>query len=96
MARYRLSPRAQRQMRDIWRNIAVQNEPAADRLLQRLFEKFELVAAHPEIGPARPEISAAARLIVEGRYIAIYEPTSYGAEIVVIVHGMREPSTWLD
>jgi hypothetical protein len=44
----------------------------------------------------RPEISPVARLIIEGRYIAIYEPTNYGAEIVVVVHGMREPTTWLD
>ena len=55
-------------MRDIWLNIAVHNEPAADRLLQKLFDKFDLVAAHPEIGPPRPEISPAARLIIEGRY----------------------------
>ncbi|MBY3174216.1 type II toxin-antitoxin system RelE/ParE family toxin [Rhizobium leguminosarum] len=96
MAKYKLTPRAQRQMRDIWRNIAVHNEPAADRLLQKLFDKFELVAAHPEMGPARPEISPVARLIIEGRYIAIYEPTNYGAEIVVVVHGMHEPTTWLD
>ncbi|KPH07205.1 type II toxin-antitoxin system RelE/ParE family toxin (plasmid) [Rhizobium acidisoli] len=96
MAKYKLPPRAQRQMRDIWRDIAVHNEPAADRLLQKLFDKFELVATHPEMGPARPDVSPAARLVIEGRYIAIYEPTKYGAEIVVIVHGMREPSTWLD
>ncbi|AUW46442.1 type II toxin-antitoxin system RelE/ParE family toxin [Rhizobium leguminosarum] len=96
MAKYKLSPRAQRQMRDIWRNIAVDNEPAADRLLQKLFDKFELVAANPEMGPARPEISPAARLVIEGRYIAVYEPTNYGAEIVVVVHGAREPATWID
>ena len=91
-----MSPRAQRQRRDIWRDIVVHNEHAADRLLQKLFDKFELVAIHPEMGPARPDISPVARLVVEGRYIVIYEPTNYGAEIVVIVHGMREPSTWLD
>ncbi|MGO7592131.1 type II toxin-antitoxin system RelE/ParE family toxin [Rhizobium leguminosarum] len=96
MAKYKLSPRAQRQMRDIWRNIAVDNEPAADRLLQKLFDKFELVAANPEMGPARPEISPAARLVIEGRYIAVYEPTNYGAEIVMVVHGAREPATWID
>ncbi|ACI58576.1 plasmid stabilization system protein [Rhizobium leguminosarum bv. trifolii WSM597] len=96
MAKYKLSPRAQRQMRDIWRDIAVHNEPAANRLLQKLFDKFELVATHPEMGAARPDISPAARLVIEGRYIAIYEPTNYGAEIVVIVQGMRESSSWLD
>jgi plasmid stabilization system protein ParE len=75
-------------MRDIWRNIAVHNEPAAD--------KFALVAPHPEMGPARPEISAVARLVIEGNYVAIYEPTGYGVEIVVVIHAMREPSSWLD
>ncbi len=47
------------------------------------------------MGSARPELSAMARILVEGRYIAIYEPTDYGAEIVAVVHGMREPSSWL-
>ncbi|WP_183902169.1 type II toxin-antitoxin system RelE/ParE family toxin [Rhizobium metallidurans] len=93
---YRLSPRAKRQMRDIWSDIAVHNEAAADRLIQRLLDQFALIAEHPKMGAARPEISARARLIVEGRYVAIYEPTDYGAEIVVIVHGMRDPSSWLD
>lgn len=46
--------------------------------------------------PARPEIAAAARLIIEGNYIAIYEPADYGIEIVIVVHAMREPSSWLD
>ncbi|MGO8140980.1 type II toxin-antitoxin system RelE/ParE family toxin, partial [Rhizobium leguminosarum] len=38
MDKYKLTPRAQRQMRDIWRNIDVHNELAADRLLQKLFD----------------------------------------------------------
>ncbi len=96
MGSYRLSPRAKRQIRDIWHSIAVHNEPAADRLVQNLFEKFALAASHPHIGKALPEISGKARLLIEGRYVAIYEPTDYGVEIVVVIHGMREPSRWLD
>ena len=96
MPKYRLSPRAKRQLRDIWHDIALHNESAADRLLGRLFGKFELVALHPEMGAARPDISTAARIIVEGNYVAIYEPTGYGAEIVVVVHGMRDPSKWTE
>ena len=82
-------------MRDIWRNIAVDNEPAADKLLMRLFDKFELVADHPEMGSARPELSETARILVKGRYIAIYEPAPYGVLIVAIVHGMRDQQNWL-
>jgi plasmid stabilization system protein ParE len=83
-------------MRDIWRNIAVHNETAANKLVGKLFDKFELVALHPEMGVARPDISLAARIIVEGNYITIYEPTDYGTEIVVVVHGMRDPAHWLE
>ncbi|MGO4832352.1 type II toxin-antitoxin system RelE/ParE family toxin [Rhizobiaceae sp. 2RAB30] len=95
MAKYRLTPRAQRDMRDIWRNIALDNEKAADKLLNRLFDKFELAAGHPEMGPVRPELSETARILIEGRYIAIYEPAPYGILVIAVVHGMRDPATWL-
>jgi plasmid stabilization system protein ParE len=82
-------------MRDIWRNIAVHDERAADKLLRILFDKFELVSNHPEMGPARPEIAENVRFIIEGNYIAIYEPAPYGIEVVAIVHARRDPAYWL-
>lgn len=95
MAEYRLTPRAEDDLHSIWRNIAVENEPAADKLLNRLFDMFELVAEHPGMGSARPELSPTARIVIHGNYIGIYEPTLYGALIVAVVHGRREPSKWL-
>ncbi|WP_352803394.1 type II toxin-antitoxin system RelE/ParE family toxin [Mesorhizobium sp. M0292] len=74
MASYRLTPRASQDLRDIWHTIAADNEKAADRLLMRIFERLELAAQHPKMGSARPELSATARVLVEGRYIIIYEP----------------------
>jgi toxin ParE1/3/4 len=56
VADYKLTPRAQQDLRDIWRTIAAENEPAADKLLNRLFDKFELVALNPEMGPPRSEL----------------------------------------
>ncbi|MCY1740621.1 type II toxin-antitoxin system RelE/ParE family toxin [Ensifer sp. SL37] len=87
-----MTPRAQR---DIWHKIAMDNERAADKVVNKLFDKFELAAMHPEMCPARPDVAAAARLLIEGRYIAIYEPTPYGVVIVAVVHGMRDPAIWL-
>ncbi|MGI2032779.1 type II toxin-antitoxin system RelE/ParE family toxin [Rhizobium panacihumi] len=95
MARYRLSPHARKQLRDIWHDIAVHNEAAADRFLSHLVAKFKRAASHPEIGVARPDIGDVARMLVEGRYVAIYEPTKCGVEVVTIVHGMRDPSSWI-
>ncbi|ESX11068.1 type II toxin-antitoxin system RelE/ParE family toxin [Mesorhizobium sp. C277A] len=95
MASYRLTPRASQDLRDIWHTIAADNEKAADRLLMRIFERLELAAQHPKMGSARPELSATARVLVEGRYIIIYEPQPDGVIAVAIVHGMRDPDHWL-
>ncbi|MES0112117.1 type II toxin-antitoxin system RelE/ParE family toxin [Mesorhizobium sp. M0013] len=95
MASHRLTPRASQDLRDIWHTIAADNEKAADRLLMRIFERLELAAQHPKMGSARPELSATARVLVEDRYIIIYEPQPDGVIAVAIVHGMRDPDHWL-
>lgn len=95
MARLRLTPRAEQDIRDIWTTIAADNEKAADGLLLRIFDRLELAATQPHMGVARPELSPTARILVEGRYIVIYEPMPYGVLAVAIVHGMRDPESWL-
>lgn len=61
----------------------------------RIFDKLELAAEHPKMGTARPELSVTARVLIEGRYIVIYEPQLEGILVVAIVHGMRDPEHWL-
>lgn len=95
MAEYRLTPRAKQDLRDVWNHIALRNEQAADRLLLRLFDRFEGVAQYPRSGSARPEVGADVRILIEGNYVAIYEPAPYGILVVAIVHGMRSPENWL-
>ncbi|RWX61441.1 type II toxin-antitoxin system RelE/ParE family toxin [Mesorhizobium sp. M4B.F.Ca.ET.089.01.1.1] len=94
MAEFRLTPRAIQDLRDIWHHIA-DNEPAADKLISRIFDRLELACEHPDMDAARPELSATARILVEGRYVVIYEPTAYGVLAVAVVHGMRDPERWL-
>ncbi|MCD2174180.1 type II toxin-antitoxin system RelE/ParE family toxin [Rhizobium sp. C4] len=96
MAEYRLTPRAKQDLKDMWQGIAAENEPAADRLLLKLFDRFETATLYPRMGPARPEIGRDVRLLIEGRYVAIYEPASYGILVVAIVNGLRDPNHWLD
>lgn len=95
MTKYRLTPKAEEDLKDIWRTIAAENEPAADRFLLRWFDKFELASEQPKMGVRRPELSAEARLLIEGNYIAIYEPAAYGILIVAVVYGGRDPESWL-
>ena len=96
MAKYRLTPRAEEDLREIWRTIAVESERAADKLLLRMLERLALAASQPQMGVARPELSASARILVEGRYVIIYEPTHDGVVAIAIVHGMRDPEQWLN
>lgn len=95
MAKYILSPRAEEDLRDIWRAIAPDNERAADALLRRILDKAELAAGQPMMGSPRPELSATARILIEGRYIAIYEPMPYGIFVVAVVYGPRDMDNWL-
>lgn len=96
MPEYRLTPRAEADLRDIWHFVARDSEKAADALILRILDRLELAAGQPRIGPARPEVGARARTLVEGRYIIIYEPTEYGILAVAVVHGMRNPENWLE
>lgn len=95
MSKYILSPRAEDDLREIWRAIAPDNERAADALLRRILDKAELAADHPHMGAARPDLSPTARILIEGRYIAIYEPKDYGIFVVAVVYGPRDVENWL-
>lgn len=95
MAKYIFSPRAEEDLRDIWRSIAPDNERAADSLLRRILDKAELAAGQPLMGAPRPELSATARILIEGRYVVIYEPMTYGIFVVAVVYGPRDVDSWL-
>ena len=95
MAKAVFSPRAEEDLRDIWRSIAPANEPAADALLLRILDKADLAATQPNMGSPRPELSPTARLLIEGRYVIIYEPTPEGIFVAAIVHGARDVEGWL-
>ncbi len=90
MAVVRLTPRAERDLKDIWITIASDNLAAADRLLARIADKLEHLARHPEIGVPRPDIDVRARMLVEGNYLVLYEVTPQAVEVVAIVHGARD------
>lgn len=95
MAELTLTPRAEADLFEIWAMIAVDNARAADALFRRIMKKARLAAENPHMGAPRPELSATARILVEGRYLIIYEPQPNGVKIIAIVHGMRDPEGWL-
>jgi len=47
------------------------------------------------MGTSRPELGQRVRLFPLGHYVILYEETADGVDIVRVVHGKRDPETWL-
>lgn len=47
------------------------------------------------MGSRRPELSPTARILIEGRYVVIYESMTYGIFVVGVVYGPRDVENWL-
>lgn len=62
---------------------------AADKLIDAIEERYQLLAEYPEAGPARPDIAPDARALTIGRYLVLYRIMTAGVEIARIVHGAR-------
>lgn len=95
MAKALYTPKAEADLYEIWVNIAADSIHAADGVVRRLADAADLAASQPLMGVARPELSPTARLLVKGMYIVIYEPQPHGILVVAVVHGMRDPASWL-
>ena len=89
MARYCLAPAAQEDLRDHWHYIGVdnQNATAADGLLDKFFENFQLLAQFPEIGAVAhefQEIRSGMRFFPVGNYVVFYRPTNQQSMIEIL------------
>jgi len=68
----RRTAQAEEDLIDLWLYIAQDNPGAADRLLDEIEDKCSLLAANPQLGPARPDIAADCRSFPVGRYLILY------------------------
>ena len=80
------------QLAAIWRDIAVENEGAADRVLLRIDQRLRHLFEFPLMGPLREDIRPQARMLIEPPYLVLYD---YHAdvevvEIVAIIDGRRD------
>ena len=89
MTRVTHTPQARQDLFSIWSYIAEDNPPAADRLLDTINEKCELLADHPKLGPARPDLAPDLRYFPVGSYLILYREIATGVEIVRVLHGVR-------
>jgi toxin ParE1/3/4 len=92
------APTARAHLEDIWRSVFIENPRAADNLIRRIVKRIETASEQPGMGSPRPYLSPRARILVEGRYVVIYEPVegARAVNVLAVVHGMRDPASWLD
>lgn len=81
---------AEQDLLGIWDHIAQDNTVAADRVWQRLQERFELILTHPHMGESQDRYRPGLRSIVEGPYVIFYEPQPDQVLIYRVLHGARQ------
>lgn len=87
MAEYRLSPAAESDMEEIWRYTRKQwGIEQAHRYTDTLTAAFEELAKAPKTAPACDHIRRGYRRRGVERHIIYFRMTSYGIEVVRILH----------
>lgn len=84
------TPRARRDLAEIWEFTAPRNPWAADELLRTIQVKAELLARSPHLGRHRDELAPGLRSFPVGRYILFYRQTEGGIEVIRVLHGARD------
>ena len=91
MRRFRLSPEAARDIRDIWSYIANDSIPSARRVRLLIFDACQKLAEHPRMGHPRTDLTEKPVLFWPvGSYLIIYNPSPRPIEIVRVLHGARD------
>ena len=88
---YRISEDAERDLEEIfvyWANRA--SLESADRIVDRITERFWLVGEHPNAGKPAGNIARGVRCFPAGKYLIYYRTTRRGTDILHIFHGARD------
>ena len=98
MAAVVIRPRAEGDLRSIWRFIAADNPVAATGVYQTLRRRIDSLSDIPRLGPRRDEIKPGYRGLIDGAYLILYRltPDHEGpvdtVEIVRVIDGRRHLS----
>lgn len=84
--RYRLSPLAEQDLREVWSYVAEDaSAETADRLLDAIAQRFDLLVDVPRMGRLRPEFGPDVRSIVVENHVIYYR----AQEQVVVARVLR-------
>ncbi len=96
MARVTRRPLAAADILDIWDHMAEDSLDQADRWVDKLDEKFGILATQPLMGRAREELAADLRSFPFGRYVIFYTPVQDGIDVVRVLHSARDVDAAFD
>ena len=89
---YRLSSLAEQDLEEIWFYVAEDASPTtADRLIDAIFNRFEMLVEQPRRGRNRPEFGDGVRSFVVESYVIYYR---YDQDLLIarVLHGRRDPT----
>jgi toxin ParE1/3/4 len=89
--RYRVSEEAEQDLDEIflfWANRA--SLQAADRIIDRITERFWLLGEHLDAGNSAGNIARGVKCFPAGKYLIYYRNTRRGTDILHIFHGARD------
>lgn len=84
------APLAEADLDEIWNFVANDSVAAADRLIDTIVAKCQILAGHPEMGQARPELAPRLRSFSVGNYVVFFRPIEDGIEVARVIHGARD------
>jgi len=88
--RFRISNQAEKDLEDIWVDLAQQDEILADRKIAQILDRFPMLAQFPNMGRKRDELQTGLRSFPIKPYIIFYTQILEGLEIVRIFHQSRD------
>jgi antitoxin ParD1/3/4/toxin ParE1/3/4 len=89
---YALHPEALADIDEIWEYIARESVDAADRAVETIFDNISTLAASPQQGHRRMDLTSSPLLFwrVYG-YLIAYAPAERPLWIIAVIHGQRSP-----
>jgi toxin ParE1/3/4 len=78
---------------EIWLYIAQDNIEVADRLLEKIDKKCQLLADSPKVGVRRDDLAPDVFCLIEGKYLIFYRIIDETVEILRVLHGARNLET---
>lgn len=89
MALIKKSARAEQDIYEAWRYLALENSPAADRFLDALERRLDQLIRHPWSGRAREDLGPGIRQLNASQYGVYYRVEPGCIRVVRVMHERR-------